>query len=89
MTERPHVLPANMPPRLLSRDQAAEYCGVSGVHFSETIGKDVPPIEIGRRLVWDVRALDRYLDVRSGLAEPTLRPIEEYIDRLGVKTRKR
>ena len=79
-----------MPPRLLSRDQAAEYCGgISIGLFDETIGKQVPPIELNSRKLWDVRALDHYLDERSGLAPPALRPIEEGIAQLGKKTPRR
>jgi len=87
MTERAHLLPPNLPPRLLSRDQAAEYCGgISTGLFDETIGSEVPPIELHKRKLWDVRALDRYLDECSGLIE-TLRPVDEYISRLGRKSR--
>lgn len=88
MTDRVRLLPL-MPPRLLSRELAAEYCGVSVGAFDEHIAKAVPPVEIGRRNVWDIRALDRYLDELSGLAPPPLRPIEEGIAQLGKKSTRR
>lgn len=85
MTDRPTVLPPSLPPRLLSRDQAAEYCGgISVGLFDSTIAKEVPPIELHKRRLWDIRALDHYLDVRSGLAIK-LRPIEDGIAQLGKK----
>lgn len=83
---REHVLLSyGLTPRLLSRDLAAEYCGASVWLFDETIAKEVPPIELNSRKVWDIRALDHYLDERSGLAPPALRPVEDYINRLGKK----
>jgi hypothetical protein len=87
---REHVLLSyGLTPRLLSRELAAEYCGVSVGLFDETIGKKVPPIELNTRKLWDVRALDHYLDQQSGLAPPALRPIEEGIAQLGGKSGKR
>jgi hypothetical protein len=61
-------LPAGMTPRLLSRAAAATYCGISPNAFDEHVASAVKPIEIGRRNLWDVRALDRWLDQQSGLA---------------------
>ena len=88
--ERPRVLPPNLPPRLLSRDQAAEYCGgISLPLFDDTIAKKVPPIELHTRKLWDRFAIDAYLDEQSGLAPPALRPVDEYIDRLGKPSRSR
>jgi hypothetical protein len=68
MSER--RLPDGMTPRLLGEDAAAAYCGVSAAHFREHLAPVVRPIHIGRRKLWDVRALDRWLDLKSGLAEP-------------------
>jgi hypothetical protein len=69
-------------PRLLHRGQAAAYCGVSAGHFDDHIATAVPPISIGRRKLWDVRALDRYLDRLSGL-DPDLQPVERWLEGLG------
>lgn len=81
MTER-RRLPTGMTPRLLSRDSAAAYCGIVAETFEEHIRPHVPPIEIGSRRLWDVRALDRWLDERAGLVEP-LRPVGDWIEALG------
>jgi hypothetical protein len=67
MAERQH-LPAGLTPRLLSRTEAAEYCGLSPSAFDQYVARGVPPLEFGRRNLWDIRALDRWLDHRSGLA---------------------
>lgn len=74
-----------MTPRLLCRDAAAAYCGIVAETFEAYIRPHVPPIEIGARKLWDIRALDRWLDERSGLAEP-LRPIEDWLNRFHAQT---
>jgi hypothetical protein len=89
-SERTRTLPSNLPPRLLSREQAAEYCGgISTPHFIETIGQEVPPIEIGKRKFWDVRALDHYLDIQSGLIETPLPSVADLLPTLGLKSKAR
>ena len=67
---RERSLPPGMTPRLLSREAAATYCGISPTAFDEHVAQAVKPIEIGRRDLWDVKALDRWLDQQSGLAHP-------------------
>jgi predicted DNA-binding transcriptional regulator AlpA len=47
-------------PRLLSREAAARYMGVSPRHLHSF--SMVKPVRIGRRVLWDVRALDAWLD---------------------------
>jgi hypothetical protein len=81
MAER-RRLPAGMTPRLLCRDAAATYCGVTAKAFDEHVKPHVPPVEIGTRRLWDVRALDRWLDQKAGLI-PTVRPIEDWVAGLG------
>lgn len=81
MTER-RQLPAGMTPRLLSRDAAAAYCGVTAETFEAHIRRHIRPVEIGARRLWDVRALDRWLDVQSGLTG-ALRPVEDWLMELG------
>lgn len=52
-------------PRLLSRREAAAYCGVGCELFEQTV--PVPAIRcFGNRKLWDRRVLDRWLD---GLSE--------------------
>lgn len=57
-------LPLNVPKRGLSRDEAAEYCGVS----ANTLARHGPtPTKIGDRIIYDRRVLDRWLDELAGL----------------------
>jgi hypothetical protein len=57
-------LPINLPKRGLSKDEAAEYCGVS----PNTLGRHGPtPTKIGDRIIYDRRVLDRWLDELAGL----------------------
>jgi hypothetical protein len=75
-------LPIGMTPRLLSRDAAAAYCGATAETFDEHIRPHIRPIEIGTRRLWDVRALDRWLDQQSGLVADFRFP-EEWLAELG------
>jgi hypothetical protein len=61
-------LPEGLTPRLLSRQEAAIYCGMSPTHFDEQIRPAVPPLDFGKHNLWDIKALDRWFDQRSGLA---------------------
>lgn len=48
-------------PRLLSRRDAAAYCGVSTGLFEQAVA--VPPLRcFGSKKLWDRHALDRWLD---------------------------
>jgi hypothetical protein len=82
MARGPLLLPVGMTPRLLSRDAAAAYCGVVAETFEEHVRPHVRPVEIGSRRLWDIKALDRWLDERSGLAE-VVRPIGDWLGELG------
>ena len=75
-------LPPGITPRLLARDAAATYCGITAETFEQHIRPFVPPIEIGARRLWDVRALDRWLDAQSGLAD-AIRPVDDWLAELG------
>lgn len=75
-------LPVGMTPRLLCQDAAAAYCGVIAETFEKHIRPHVPPVEIGSRRLWDIKALDRWLDEQSGLTDAP-RPLEEWIGGLG------
>ena len=68
-------LPAGLTPRLLSRIEAAIYCGVSPNQFDKTVAKAVPAIRLATQtLLWDVRAIDRWIDQLSGLSHGAERP---------------
>ena len=61
---RQSSLPASLPPRGLSRVQAAEYVGVSPSTFDKMVaeGEMPSPKRIGARTVWDRKALDCAFD---------------------------
>lgn len=63
-TERRVRHPARIPPRGLSRVDAAEYIGISPTKFDEMVkdGRMPPPKTIDARKVWDVRKLDVAFD---------------------------
>jgi hypothetical protein len=64
------ALPINVPKRGLSKEEAAEYCGVS----ANTLARHGPqPTKITKRkIVYDRRVLDRWLDELAGLPSPEL-----------------
>jgi hypothetical protein len=66
-----------MTPRLLSRDSAATYLGMSQNHFEEHVAKAVQPLHFGKRCLWDIRALDRWLDQQSGFTHAP-RSVDEW-----------
>jgi hypothetical protein len=59
-------LPAGMTPRLLSREAAARYVGLSTGAFAAEVAAGTFPapflLKHTRRRLWDVRALDAALD---------------------------
>jgi excisionase family DNA binding protein len=59
--QRHTELPVSLPPRGLSRLQAAEYIGVSASTFDKMVTDgDMPaPKRIRGRVIWDLRGLDR------------------------------
>jgi len=59
MTKEPFIFP-----RLLSVKQAAEYCGITHKTFEHFAEKQlhINPIRIGKRKLYDVKAIDRALD---------------------------
>jgi hypothetical protein len=77
----PRPLPPGMTPRLLSREEAAAYCGVSPNLFEERVG--IKPVRcFGARRLWDRVALDLWLDRVSGLS-PTPGAKPSIAERLG------
>lgn len=60
-------------PRLLDEDTAAAYLGIGATRFRMRVQKkELPqPHRDGRRLLWDRKLLDRYVDALSGIdAQP-------------------
>jgi predicted DNA-binding transcriptional regulator AlpA len=70
---RHEALPLSLPPRGLSREQAAEYVGVGVSKFDQMVddGRMPKPIEVDARRIWDRRALDRSFDALGGDADDT------------------
>jgi predicted DNA-binding transcriptional regulator AlpA len=60
MTRRDDVLPTSLPPRGLSRAQAAAYVGISPSFFDEMVkdGRMPKAVRINGRTVWDRLELD-------------------------------
>jgi predicted DNA-binding transcriptional regulator AlpA len=60
MPRRDDVLPPSLPPRGLSRVQAAAYVGISPTLFDEMVtdGRMPKPVRINARTVWDRVRLD-------------------------------
>lgn len=65
---RSAVLPLSLPPRGLSREQAAAYCGVSAATFDTLIsqGKMPKPKRFLSRKIWDRHEIDRAFDALDG-----------------------
>ena len=62
---RQAALPPMLPPRLIHRDAAAAYAGISPNHFDRLIVEGLMPAPrrlSERRLAWDVRQLDAAID---------------------------
>jgi hypothetical protein len=70
-------LPVNVPKRGLSKDEAAEYCGVS----VNTLTRHGPTAaKIGDRTIYDRRVLDRWLDELAGFMSASSSEIGPLID---------
>jgi hypothetical protein len=82
-------LPINVPKRGLSKEEAAEYCGIS----VNTLGRYGPtPSKIGDRTVYDRRVLDRWLDElagfmagSSGISPPIDNPEEALLEAIHAR----
>ena len=69
---RRDILPPNLPPRLLTREQAATYICVSPNTFDKMVAQgSMPPAKrLGdRRIAWDRHELDGAID-RLAVEEP-------------------
>lgn len=58
------ILPLSLPPRGLSRLEAAAYVGISATKFDELVadGRMPGPKQIDGRVVWDIRRIDAAFD---------------------------
>lgn len=62
-------MPPELRPRLLTREEAAAYCKISVETFDDWRARGWLPPPLPGRHRWDIRAIDRMLDVQSGLVE--------------------
>jgi hypothetical protein len=65
MTTRPALIEIGIAPRLLTRKQAASYCGVSLTTFTAWVRRGIVPGPVHRTHRWDRKAIDAALDVLS------------------------
>lgn len=65
-------------PRLLSAEQAAQYCGVSRAHF--TAHCPVRVTRIGDRKLYDIKALDEWVDKLAGKRKITMDDVLKGLD---------
>jgi len=71
-----NILPLSLPPRLLTRDQAAAFCGLTNRQFnkvlkaSDDLGDPIlpGPISLGGQDLWHVEMLRQRLDALAGLS---------------------
>ena len=61
---RPSPTYSTVLPRVLSREQAADYVGLGVTFFDKQVKAGIFPdsVRIGSRKLWDIRQLDRALD---------------------------
>jgi predicted DNA-binding transcriptional regulator AlpA len=65
MTTRPALADVGIAPRLLTREQAATYCGLSFSAFTNWVRSGRIPGPIPQTHRWDKRAIDAALDALS------------------------
>ncbi len=71
-----NILPLSLPPRLLTRDQAAAFCGLTIRQFnkalktSDDLGEPIlpDPISLGGQDLWHVEMLRQRVDALAGLS---------------------
>lgn len=68
MNSRAEILPNSLPPRGLSRGEAAAYLGVSATLFDAMVrdGRMPQPKRINARCVWDRAKIDRAFEAIPG-----------------------
>lgn len=77
--KRSDALPPSLPPRLINREAAAAYLGVSATKFDELVrdGRMPRPRCIDSRRLWDVRSLDIATDELPVDAETKRNPWDD------------
>lgn len=74
-----HILPPSLPPRGLSRVEAAQYIGVSPSLFDEMVkdGRMPQPKPINARKVWDRLKLDEAFEALPDVNGAVVNPWDE------------
>ena len=67
LVTHPALADLGIAPRLLTREQAAAYCGLSANGFSEWVKSGKLPGPIPGTARWDLKAIDIALDSASGI----------------------
>lgn len=75
--------PARIEPRLLTKEQAAAYCGYSPSSFARHVDAGTFPGPVPATHRWDRKALDRALDRASGI--PSRNSAEDALAEWGAK----
>jgi hypothetical protein len=72
-----------MSKRLMTKKEAAAYCGVSPSTFANWVARGVVPPKIHGTKRFDQKALDQVLDRHSGLTSTNREPdpFQEWLDR--------
>lgn len=72
---------AEAAPRLMTREQAAAYCGVTPSTFGGWVSKGIVPRPLLSTRRWDRHAIDQALDVLSGIKRVAADEEESEADR--------
>lgn len=80
-----HALPPSLPPRGLSRVEAAQYIGISPSLFDALVddGRMPKPKQINARRVWDRRQLDHAFEAIPNTDGDGANPWDELLDGAG------
>ena len=79
MAKADRFRPLAIMPRLVCREEAAAYCGLSPQGFSSWIKLGRLPESIAHTNRWDLKAIDMALDSLSGVTiDASLSPLDEW-----------
>lgn len=71
--------PATLAPRLICREVAAAYCGLSVQGFGRWVRLGRLPGPIPGTARWDLKAIDIALDSASSISDTAQSPLDEWI----------
>jgi hypothetical protein len=79
MATHPALADLGIAPRLLTREQAAAYCGLSVQGFGRWVRLGRLPDPIPGTARWDLKAIDIALDSASGISNTASSPLDQWI----------